>query len=344
MPAGPRRPWAIEMKDRKALRHLLLIAPSVLTLCAFFFVPLGSVLVEAGREGALARFFSSADLLEALVRSMLLGVTAGLVAVIVGVPVALHLSHMPPRARALLQVLIALPLTFSGLIVAYGFILVLGRAGFVTLLLAEVGADPATVSGLLYGPFGLVLAYVYYLSPRVILLLLPVLSNFDQRQLQAAESLGASRMRALADVLLPQVAPTLFSAFCLVSAVAIGTYGTALALVGTQINILPLRLLRYGLRRRRRLSSSSRDLARLTCRLYTFNGRLRIRRCIHGRPPCSSLTVPSVVSTPAIMFTIRPAGAGSQVHHRIRRSRSARSRPWHSSNTTVGGHSALQSG
>ena len=233
------------VKDRTSVRNLLLIAPGIVTLGAFFLLPLGSVLLEAGRDRALARFFDSSDLLDALLRSVMLGLVAGLVALIVGVPVALHLSRVSPRARAVLQVLIALPLTFSGLIVAYGFILVLGRAGFVTLLLAEIGADPAAISSLLYGPFGLVLAYVYYLSPRVILLLLPVLSNFDQRQLQAAESLGASRIRALADVLLPQLAPTLFSAFCLVTAVAIGTYGTALALVGTQINILPLRL--YGM-------------------------------------------------------------------------------------------------
>jgi putative spermidine/putrescine transport system permease protein len=233
------------MTERAGLRNTLMMAPGVLTLAAFFVLPLCSVLVEAGHDRALARFFASADLLDALWRSVLLGVTAGLVALVVGVPVALHLARMPPRRRAVLQVLIALPLTFSGLIVAYGFILVLGRAGFVTLLLAELGADPATISGLLYGPFGLVLAYVYYLSPRVILLLLPVLVNFDTRQLQAAESLGAGRWRALADVLLPQLAPTLFSAFCLVSAVAVGTYGTALALVGTQINILPLRL--YGM-------------------------------------------------------------------------------------------------
>ena len=31
-------------------------------------------------------------------------------------------------------------------------------------------------------------------------------------------------------------------AFCLVAAVALGAYGTALALVGTQLNILPLQI------------------------------------------------------------------------------------------------------
>src|SRR5476651_1391755 len=176
------------MGTRRPMRIWAMAAPGLLTLALFFLLPLGAVLIEASGEQALARFFASADLLDALWRSVLLGAAAATAAIAVGVPVALQMARMAPGARALAQIAIALPLTFSGLIVAYGFILVLGRAGFVTLLLARLGADPATVAGFLYGPAGLVLAYVYYLTPRVILLLLPVLLNFDERQLQAAQS------------------------------------------------------------------------------------------------------------------------------------------------------------
>ena len=73
-------------------------------------------------------------------------------------------------------------------------------------------------------------------------MMLPVLVNFDRTQLITAESLGAGRYRAALDILIPQVLPTAVAAFCLVAAVAIGAYGTALALVGTQVNILPLQL------------------------------------------------------------------------------------------------------
>lgn len=224
------------------LRLIALAAPGLAALGFFFILPLGAVATEAFSGDAFARFFASVDLIGALGRSLLLGVGAGAVSLVVGVCVALHLSRLPPARRALLQLVIALPLTFSGLIIAYGFILVLGRAGFVTLLLAEIGVDPGRVAAILYGPVGLVMAYAYYLTPRVVLMLLPVFANFDQRQIDAAESLGAGRARALIDVLAPQVAPTAFAAFCLVAAVAIGTYGTALALVGTQLDILPLRL------------------------------------------------------------------------------------------------------
>jgi putative spermidine/putrescine transport system permease protein len=149
---------------------------------------------------------------------------------------------MSPRVRAVLQVLIALPLTFSGLIVAYGFILTYGRAGLVTQLLGIIGVDAVGFSRLLFSPIGLAFASSYYLIPRVVMLLLPVLLNFDRAQLAAAESLGATRRQALVDIMIPQILPTALTAFCLAAAVVFGAYGTALALVGTQLNILPLQL------------------------------------------------------------------------------------------------------
>src|SRR5437762_1061399 len=129
-----------------------------------------------------------------------------------------------------------------GLIVAYGFILGYGRAGFVTQLLARSGFDAATIGGALFKPTGLAFASSYYLIPRVVIGMLPVLVNFDRAQLAAAESLGATPAQAFRQVLLPQVAAPLLASFCLVAAVVFGAYGTALALVGTQLPILPLRL------------------------------------------------------------------------------------------------------
>ncbi len=223
-------------------RLLWLALPGVGVLTAFFLAPLAVVFIEAGKGDAIARLFAGREFWDALVASLWLGARAAALSLVVGIGVAAHLARVSPRLRAALQVLIALPLTFSGLIVAYGFILLLGRAGFITLLLEKVGADPAAIAGAFYGPVGLIFAYSYYLIPRVVLMLLPVFLNFDPRQMQAAESLGAPRWRAWFEIVLPQVAPTFLAAFCLVAAVAVGAYGTALALVGTQLNILPLRL------------------------------------------------------------------------------------------------------
>ena len=222
----------------------LLALPAVALLALFFALPVAGVAIDALREGtaAFARVFASPGFVGALGGSVALTAVASIVSTAVGLGVALHLSRLPARTRTALTFVIALPLTFSGLIVAYGFILGYGRAGFVTQLLAGLGLDAATIGGALFTPVGLAFASSYYLIPRVVIGILPVLVNFDQAQLAAAESLGATPAQAFRQVLMPQVAAPVVASFCLVAAVVFGAYGTALALVGTQLPILPLRL------------------------------------------------------------------------------------------------------
>jgi putative spermidine/putrescine transport system permease protein len=216
--------------------------PGAIVFLLFFLLPLSVVLIEATSDGgsAFSRVWNDPVFWNGLRGSIVLGIAAPFFSLLIGVPVAITLARLSPQMRTSLLIAISLPLTFSGLIVAYGFILLLGRAGFVTLLLAKLGFDPAIVGGFIFSPLGLGLAYSYYLVPRVILIVLPAIRNFDAVQLRAARSLGAGSLRVFADVMVPQIMPSLVGAFCLTSAVAVGAYGTALALVGTQVNILPL--------------------------------------------------------------------------------------------------------
>ena len=78
--------------------------------------------------------------------------------------------------------------------------------------------------------------------PRAVLILLPAILNFDRNEVMAARSLGATSFRATREILLPQIAPSIATALSMTAAVAMGAYGTALALVGTQFSILPLLL------------------------------------------------------------------------------------------------------
>lgn len=218
--------------------------PAWAFMAVFFALPLGALLPEALGDGggAFARLFANPLLPGALRNTLALGLTAGAVSALVGTAVAVELARQPPARRHWMMTLLSLPLAFSGLVIAYGFILAFGRAGFVTQLLAGLGADPAEVGSWIYGAVGLGMAYAYYLVPRVALSLYPVFVNLDLRPMQAARTLGATRWRAFRDTVLAEVAPSVLSNACLVAAIAMGTYGTALALVGTQLNILPLML------------------------------------------------------------------------------------------------------
>jgi len=224
--------------------QLALATPAAAVLALFFALPVAGVAVDAFSEGvaAFGRVLGAPAFWTSFLGSLLLTLVAATVSAAVGLAVAMHLSRLPERSRTALSFIIALPLTFSGLIVAYGFILAYGRAGFFTQLLGYLGADPAVVGKVLFTPIGLAFASSYYLIPRVVMGILPVLVNFDRAQLAAAESLGATTSEAIRHVMLPQIAAPIGAAFCLVAAVVFGAYGTALALVGTQLAILPLQL------------------------------------------------------------------------------------------------------
>ena len=219
--------------------------PAWAFMALFFAVPLAALLPEAFGEGgsAFGRLFGNPLFLGALRNTLGLGLAAGAISALVGTCIAVELARQPESRRQWMMTLLGLPLAFSGLVIAYGFILAFGRAGFVTQLLAGLGADPAVIGSWIYSVSGLGFAYAYYLIPRVALALYPVFANLDLRPAQAARTLGASKARAFWDTVVPEVMPSVLSNACMVAAIAMGTYGTALALVGTQLNILPLMLL-----------------------------------------------------------------------------------------------------
>jgi len=216
-----------------------------LFMLMFFILPLLALVPEALSDGASAfeRVFSDSLFIAATRNTVLLGLISGAVSALLGTAIAIEIARQPAHHRQWMLTALGLPLAFSGLVIAYGFILCFGRAGFVTQIVAFAGADPANVGAWIYSVGGLGFAYAYYLIPRVALSLYPVFANLDNAPMLAARTLGASRLRAFLDTVVPEVAPSVLSSGCLVAALAMGTYGTALALVGTQLNILPLLLL-----------------------------------------------------------------------------------------------------
>lgn len=216
--------------------------PAYAALGLFVLLPLAGLILELlwDDTGIGARFSGDRLIGEALRNTLLLGAATATVSLIAGALLAREVARLSPGRRQLMLVLLGVPLTFSGLVIAYGFILAFGRAGFVTQLLALAGADPAQLGKWIYTTGGLVFAYAYYLIPRVALIMVPLFANLDRRPFHAALTLGAPPWRAWIDTDFRELAPSFAAVWCLICAVAMGTYGTALALAGTQINILPL--------------------------------------------------------------------------------------------------------
>ncbi len=220
--------------------------PAAGVLVVFLAWPLALVLWESlHTEGV----FSTGNYLSLFVRKLYreslatsfgLSVGTAFLGTLIGLPVS-YVIHNSGRAKNFLMALTSVPLTFSGLVVGFSFIVLLGTSGFFTLLLKRwFGVNPLEFSAFLFTWRGLVVAYLYFLVPRMILNLTVAWSNADWSLVEAASSLGASRSAVFFKVLLPMLGPSILSGSSLLFAVSMGAFGTAFALTGTAVKILPM--------------------------------------------------------------------------------------------------------
>lgn len=167
--------------------------PAYAALALFVLLPLAGLVLELIWDDTdiVSRVREDRLVMAALANTLALGAGTASVSLIVGALLARSVARLGARKRQLMIVLLGVPLTFSGLVIAYGFILAFGRAGVITQLLALAGANPAEVGKWIYTTAGLAFAYAYYLVPRVALILVPLFANLDRRPFHAALTLGA---------------------------------------------------------------------------------------------------------------------------------------------------------
>ena len=240
----------------------LLLLPLAAVLGLFLLWPLALVLWESlFVEGA----FSFGNYLSLFVRklyreslgtSLALSASTAVLGTLIGIPLSYFVHRTGGRAKGILLALTAVPLTLSGLVVGFAFIVLLGTSGFITLLLKNfLGINPLEFSSFLFTWRGLVVAYLYFLIPRMILTMTAAWSNANWSLAEAAASLGASPFTILVRVLFPMLAPAILAGSSLLFAVSMGAFGTAFALTGVAVKILPLVIYTH-------VSDLSADIAR----------------------------------------------------------------------------------
>lgn len=234
------------MQERRRTLYLWML-PLAAWLFLFLIIPLVFVFVESLKSdagvslAAYLRVFTRRLYRESLRNSLMLSAATAVLGTLIGLPLSYSVFRMGRKGQGFMTSLLALPLTFSGLVIAYAFIVTLGTSGFVTMLLARwFGINPLDFSAFLFTWKGLVVAYLYFLIPRMILVMITAWSNVDWTLLDAAESLGASKAITFFRVLLPMLLPSILAGSSLLFAVSMGAFGTAFALAGTGVNIMPL--------------------------------------------------------------------------------------------------------
>ena len=99
-------------------------------------------------------------------------------------------------------------MTTSGVVRAYGVIMVLGREGPLNSLLLSLRIVSRPIE-FLYGPAALIIGNAYFVLPFVILPLATGIARIDRRLLDAASTLGATRLGITRTVTLPLLVPAI---------------------------------------------------------------------------------------------------------------------------------------
>ena len=206
------------------------------------------------------------------------GLITTLVCVVIGYPLAYWIRGLSAGARMVALSLVILPFWISILIRTYAWIVILGYAGLVNRMLIELGLIGAPIS-FLYNEFGVTVGTVNVLLPFFVLPLYASMTRVDQRLLQAAESMGASRRTIFWRIFFPQTRFAVAAGAVLVFILTLGFYITPAVLGGGRVSMVAnmLDTLINQVPRWELAAAISTVLMAAVIGLYTVSQRLRLQ-------------------------------------------------------------------
>src|SRR6184192_730389 len=239
-PAAPRR-----RRLRLALTTPALLGLPLAWLAVFFLVPIAIVAaysfdvysIDPGPHGftleAWRHFLHSSIYLSLFWKSVNMSLIVSAIIVLLAYPLAYYLALSGTKRKYVLLLLLIAPLLTSYLLRVLAWKVILGEQGVINSFLFWTGirSPDHPVSQLLYSRFAVMLVLGYIWLPFVALPIFVSLESLDQRLLEAASDLGASRLQAFRRITLPLSLPGIVAAFLFVFIPTLGEF-VAPSLVG----------------------------------------------------------------------------------------------------------------
>jgi len=234
----------IVFKNRTLPDFWKIVTISFLVLAAIFLVyPLTELLIRSfihaeGKGFTLSSYFDFFNLpyyFRTLKNSFILSFSTTFLAIMLGVPMAYIVGRYNIPGKKILNTMIIISLLSPPFIGAYAWIMLLGRNGFITNLLHEIGIIVPTI----YGFQGLLLVFTLKLFPFIYMYVLGALGSVDRSLEEAAEGLGYHGLRKLFTVTFPLILPTLTSGVVMVFMTSLSDLGTPM-LIGEGFKVLPV--------------------------------------------------------------------------------------------------------
>jgi ABC-type spermidine/putrescine transport system permease subunit I len=215
-------------RSRAALWVACLLILAFLALPAFFMIPVSFTsegFIDWPPRGFSLRWYrtylASAQWMAATTRSLVVGAVAATLAMLIGAPAAFALARRTFAGKTAALALLLSPLIIPRMIIAVALFYLYARVGLVGTSL------------------GLILGHAVLAVPFVVITVMAVLKNYDERFDQAASSLGAGPARTLYHVTLPLIRTGLMAAFLFAFVTSFDELTIALFVTGGLTTTLP---------------------------------------------------------------------------------------------------------
>lgn len=150
-----------------------------------------------------SKLFEDSELLDATKNTLLIGLVSSVLATLLGTTAAIGIHYMRRKSRAIVDASSQITIVNTEIVTAMGFYSLM-------LFLRDTLQLPVNFS-----MFYLIIAHTVISTPYVILTVSPRLKQLNPNLLEASMDLGASPMRSLITVMLPQLAGAMISGFAL---------------------------------------------------------------------------------------------------------------------------------
>ena len=227
----------------KKKSYYILFIPCIVLIAYFMILPLLTMVIptftdtNAGMFSEYIDFFKDSYVREIFFRTIRISLISSVICMFIGVPVAYFISRTSKKLRGLFIALTVFPILTNSVVRSFAWMSILGKNGVINNLFMKLKIISEPMS-LLYTEGAIIVGTVYIFLPLMIISLVGVMENVDNDLLEAAESLGANKIKAFFKVIFPLSLPGLIVGTVLVFTGSLTAYTTPQLLGGNKNTVL----------------------------------------------------------------------------------------------------------
>ena len=223
--------------------YYILFIPCLVLLSYFMIYPLLGTIIPTftntseGLFSAYLDFFKDEYMMGIFFRTLKISLLSSIICMLIGVPVAYYISRTSKKLRGLFIALTVFPILTNSVVRSFAWMSILGKNGVINNLFMKFNLITEPLS-LLYTEGAIIIGTVYIFLPLMIISLVGVMENVENDLLEAAESLGANKIKAFFKVIFPLSLPGLIVGTVLVFTGSLTAYTTPQLLGGNKNTVL----------------------------------------------------------------------------------------------------------